>query len=149
MAIVNSVSPSITKDPGYYGKTVAHSDLVKFGIDGTRHMAKQGVSTVEGSVIHAANMADVSAVSATDGRATSMVLVYRTSDRDAADVCSFCLVDRESGQVITAGPSFSHVDRFNADTFPDANATNMTFVGYWANGMYHSPQAAMTYFANM
>ena len=113
MAIVNSVSPSIAKDPGYYGKTVAHSDLVKFGIDGTRHMAKQGVSTVEGSVIHAANMADVSAVSATDGRPTSTVLVYRTSDRDAADVCSFCLVDRESGQVITAGPSFSHVDRFN------------------------------------
>ena len=95
-------------------------------------------------------MADVSAVSATDGRATSMVLVYRTSDRDAADVIfRFVWWTNEYGQVITAGPSFSHVDRFNADTFPDANATNMTFVGYWANGMYHSPQAAMTYFANM
>ena len=139
MTIVNSVSPSIARDPGYYVKTVAHSDLVKFGIDGTRHMAKQSVSTVEGSVIHEANMAHVSAVSATDGRPTSMLLVYRTSKRDVADVCSFCLVDRESGQVITAGQSFSHVDRFNPDTFPGANATNMTFVGYWANGMYHVP----------
>ena len=117
--------------PPYFGSTVTHADLTRFGVDNTPILETASAdgshkSRVEASLFSSAIPEITCAFEPDD-----VVRVRRRRLKDNCIYVSQVLVDRQTGLILHSDANFRHIARFDPNSITDKDSFFLEDVHYW------------------
>ena len=124
-------------DPGYFGKMVYHSDISRFGVDGTTHMSQFTAGLNPGDIVNSPSLnRALNNHLSIEPLNNEYVFVYSDNFNG---VCPFYIVNKLTGDLLFNNQDFKPITRFNQSFFNDNFTYHLNTIGYWIDDIYYSP----------
>ena len=124
-------------DNVFFDKSVSHSDITRFGVDGTTHMSQFLPGLSSGDIVNSSSLnRALNNHLSIEALNNEYVLVY--SD-NLDDVCPLYIVNKLTGDLLFNNKDFKPITRFNHSFFKDKFIYHLNSIGYWVDDLYYSP----------